>query len=109
MFATASVAKWLRALRCGLVLPSVVTVARTSADKEREERLPDDRFREALASSTVGGDRRRARPQSKRKPRSYQSREIELAASVRVCDNYRTPPPVKSDSEFANVPREPPS
>ena len=79
----------------------------------------------SLASKAVGGDRRADRPQSRRKPRSYQvtldglgsaaatqrwqvslkaTFGIESAAAARVCDNYRTPPPTENDIEFRNVP-----
>jgi hypothetical protein len=78
-----------------------------------------------IASKAVGGDRRADRPQSRRKPRSYQvtldalgrrrrhntrqsalgrHRECESAAAARVCASYRTPPPAENDIECGNVP-----
>src|SRR5205085_11661079 len=75
-----------------------------------------------IASTAIGGDRRADRPQSRRKPRSYQVtldglgtaaatqrskvsesdiRIIESAAAARVCASHRTPPG-EDDIEFRN-------
>ena len=82
----------------------------------------------SITLQAVGSDRRADRPQSRRKPRSYQvtldglgrrrrhnagqsalgrHRECGSAAAGRVCDSYRTPPRGEDDIEFANYARAP--